>query len=74
MPDIEDYPRGPNGLAALCRDSIAELEAKRDALPRSERKPVNRRLHEVRKLLRFCETRAGYDAAVSERTAPQLAQ
>jgi hypothetical protein len=47
-------------MAAKFREQIAELEADRALLPRSERKPINQRLHMVRGLLRWCETRAGY--------------
>lgn len=61
MLDAEAYPRGPNGLAAMCRDKIAELEAKRESLPRSERKAINSRLRSCRMLLKFATTRAGYD-------------
>jgi hypothetical protein len=60
MPDMNEHPRGPTALAQLCAETIAELEAKRAAAPRSERKEINRRLHTTRYLLRWCKTRAGY--------------
>jgi hypothetical protein len=62
MLDADAYPRGPNGLAALCKDQIAELEAQRKKLPRAEREAINRRLHTCRMLLKWCQTRAGYVA------------
>ncbi|MBV1692180.1 hypothetical protein KRR38_33655 [Novosphingobium sp. G106] len=66
MLDPSDYPPGPNGMAQLCEDRIAELEAKRAAAKtRAERKPINRQLHTVRQLLRFAVSRAGYRAPTS---------
>lgn len=58
--DYEKYPRGPNGMARLCEDQIAELLAERESLPRSERRPINQHLHTVRQMLAWCKTRAGY--------------
>lgn len=66
MKPNEEYPRGPNGLAALCADKIEELTALRDTLPRSERKPVNQHLHTVRQMLRWCKTRAGYEPTLKD--------
>lgn len=60
MLNPDDYERGPNGMARLCEDQIAELLAKRKALPRSERRPINQHLHTVRRMLAWCKTRAGY--------------
>lgn len=56
-----DHPRGPNGLARVCEERIAELEAHRHALPRSERRPINQRLHALRQWLTWCKTRQGYE-------------
>jgi len=47
-------------MARLCEDKIAELEALRADLPRSERSGFNMHLHTVRRFLRFAKTRAGY--------------
>jgi hypothetical protein len=58
----EDYPPGPTGLAEMCRDKIAELEAAREAASGPERKAINRRLQSCRLLLKFATTRAGYVA------------
>lgn len=57
---MNDMPIGPTGMARECEKTIARLTAERDALPRSERKAINRRLREVRYLLAFCKSRAGY--------------
>lgn len=51
---------GPNGLARALEAEIASLVAKREATPRSKRRPINRRLHTLRGLLAWCKTRAGY--------------
>jgi hypothetical protein len=59
----DDEPIGPTGMASKFREQIARLEAERAALPRSQRKPINQRLHLVRGLLKWCETRAGYRAS-----------
>jgi hypothetical protein len=68
----EDYPPGPTGLAAMCRDKITELEAERETLPRSERKAINLRLQSCLMLLRFATTRAGYvTAATALKSAPE---
>lgn len=58
----DGYPEGPNGMARACEDTIAELEAKRLTVPRSERRGINQRLHAIRELLAWCKTRAGYIA------------
>jgi hypothetical protein len=60
MRDEADYPHGPNGMAMSCEDKIAELLAEREKLPRSERKPINQRIHLLRDVLAWCKTRAGY--------------
>lgn len=51
---------GPNGLAHALETEIAALVLEREALTRSERKPINKRLHTLRGLLAWCKTRAGY--------------
>jgi hypothetical protein len=53
-------PRGPNELARACEAQIAELEARKATLLRSERRPINQQLHTIRQLLAWCKTRAGY--------------
>ena len=58
--DQSAYPRGPWGMARFCEHRIAELEAARAGLPRSERRPVNQHLHTLRGLLRFAKSRRGY--------------
>lgn len=57
-----DRETGPNAVARLCEETIAQLLAERELLPRSERKPINQKLHNVRRVLQFCKTRAGYNA------------
>lgn len=56
----EELPKGPNGLARVCEEQIAALEARKAGLPRSERKPLNQHLHTLQQLLAWCKTRAGY--------------
>lgn len=58
--DSDDYPPGPNGMAALCEARIAELEGWRKILPRAERRPVNQHIHTLRGMVRWCKSRAGY--------------
>jgi len=60
MAKVDDYPQGPNGMARACEDQIAELEAQKLTVPRSQRRPINQRLHAIRELLAWCKTRAGY--------------
>jgi hypothetical protein len=61
MVDRNDYPPGPNGLALLCADRIAELEQERAiAATRDEKRAINKHLHLCRDMLRWCKTRAGY--------------
>ena len=60
--DPADYPRGPNGMARLLEARIAELEAQKlECLTRAERRPINQRMHQLRDLLAWCRTRAGYE-------------
>jgi len=54
---------GPNAIARQCEETIARLVVERDALPRSERRAINQKLHNIRYMLRWCKTRAGYVAA-----------
>lgn len=59
--DRAAYPSGPNGLARLCEDRIAELiEQRAECQSSAERKPINKHLHTLRELLRFAKSRAGY--------------
>jgi len=58
--DDPNRETGPNAIARKCEETIASLEAERDALPRSERKAINQKLHNVQYILRWCKTRAGY--------------
>lgn len=54
-------PRDLNSIAADIEAKIVELEAEKDAVPRAERRPINRRLHSLRGLLEWAKTRRGYD-------------
>lgn len=57
----DDYPPGPNGLARLCEDRIAELVVQRaECRTREARRPINQHLHTLRGMLRFAKSRAGY--------------
>jgi len=69
MPDLlppselnqDDYPRGPNGMALFVAHRIAELEAAlADHPTRDARRPINKHLHTLRGMLRWCKSRAGY--------------
>lgn len=60
------YPQGPWGMARACEDTIAALEASKAALPRSERRPVNQRIHSLRQVLDWCKTREGYAEPVAD--------
>ena len=53
-------PTGPYAVAKLCEETIAQLEAERAALPRSERRPINKRIAMLRRHRDWCRTRAGY--------------
>ena len=53
-------PRDLNSIAKDIRARIAEMEAEKAVLPRSERRPINRRLHSLRGLLEWAKTRQGY--------------
>ena len=57
---MSDDERGANSMARSVEARIAALEAERLTLPRSERRPVNQRLHELKGWLRWCKSRAGY--------------
>ena len=54
------HETGPNRMAEMLEERIAELMLEKAALPQSERRPINQRLHQLRNLLRWCKTRAGY--------------
>lgn len=59
--DATDYPSGPNGMARLCEDRIAELEALKAACRTgTERSPINKQLFALRGWLQWCKSRAGY--------------
>lgn len=51
---------GPTGMARVLEAKIAELQLERAAVPRSDRRPINQRLHTLRGLLTWCRSRAGY--------------
>lgn len=59
----DDYPRGPNGMALFVEHRIVELEtALADCTTREARRPINKHLHTLRGMLRWCKSRAGYVA------------
>lgn len=66
MPDnepdmIDGYPRGPNGLADLCRDQLVEIDAALAAKPsKVEAAKLRRRRATCKMLIGFATTRAGY--------------
>lgn len=63
---LEDMP-GPNRLAAQLRDDLDAANASLEAWPaKPERKALNKRVHGLKRLLAWCETRAGYVAGLGE--------
>ena len=59
--DVGAYPSGPNGMARLCEERLAELEAPRKACRNAaERSPINKRIHVTRSMLAWAKSRAGY--------------
>lgn len=60
--DEADFPKGPNGLAALCEARIEELERWKRILPKCERRPINQQLHTLQGMVKWCKSRAGYVA------------
>lgn len=60
--DPDDFPPGPTGMARYLDARIDELEGqKREARGRAERRPINQQIHACRDLLRWCQTRVGYE-------------
>ncbi len=52
---------GPNHVARKCEETIEELLAARAvAKTKEDRRPINQRLHNVRSMLRWCKSQAGY--------------
>lgn len=59
--DADKYPPGPNGFARFCEDRIAELmEQRAECQSPAERQSINKHLHTLRDLLRWCKSRSGY--------------
>ncbi len=56
----QERPKGPNGVARGCEETIAELEAEKLTAPRARRRQINQRIHLLRDVLAWCKTRAGY--------------
>lgn len=63
---MPDSVKGPNLLARDLEARIAELKEQRAALPRSQRRPLNQRLHAAKQLLDWCKSRSGYVACPEE--------
>lgn len=54
---------GPNRIADKLRDDLDEANAALEVeTRRAERSALNKRIHRLKDLLRWCETRAGYVA------------
>lgn len=65
--DPDDYPRGPNGMALLIEDRIAELEGRKaECRSKQERRPINQHLHTLRGMLSWCKSRAGYESTLKD--------
>jgi hypothetical protein len=60
---------GPWALARLCEEQIEALEGQKPSAPPSEKRAINKRLHMLKQMRRWCMTRAGYvdPAIVPER-------
>ena len=57
----DDQMSGPNGMAIQCQRKLAELEAEEaDCTDRRRKKEIKRQMRQLRDLLRFAKTRAGY--------------
>lgn len=56
-----EKPSGPRALATKIEERLGELEdMKADCASRRDRSPINKEIHRLSELLRWCETRAGY--------------
>lgn len=53
-------PRDLNSIAADIEARIVELELEKAAVPRSERRPINQRLHMLRGVLDWAKSRQSY--------------
>lgn len=57
----EGVPDGPNAWALRLEGKIADLEVRRaKCRTMAARRPINRQLHALRDLLKWCKSRAGY--------------
>lgn len=63
---------GPNKMADEIQDRLDEIAAQLDGgeLSRGERSQLNKRAHELKGLLRWCKTRAGYVSTQKETRQP----
>ncbi len=53
---------GPNRMADTIRDRLDDLGAElEECSERKERSRINKEMHRLKDLLRWCETRAGYN-------------
>jgi hypothetical protein len=60
---------GPNRLADRLRDGIEDANAElEDCRDRNRRSELNKEVHRMKGLLRWCETRAGYVCEEADRT------
>lgn len=52
---------GPNRLARQLRDDLDQANVELEDWPdRARRRELNKRVHRIKEMLRWCETRAGY--------------
>jgi len=65
-------PTGPYATARLCEEKIVDLEGERDALPRSEQKAMNQRLHQLRQMRQWYTTRSRYQTCARTSGGPLL--
>ena len=58
---------GPNGMAIVCRDKLAEIKTELEVCTdKEQRKALNKHAHLLKRLIRFCETRVGYVSQAAE--------
>lgn len=57
-----DREKGPTAMARVWEDAVVRLTTERDAASLEDRKAISKRLSDARRMVRFCKTRAGYQA------------
>lgn len=59
--DLDNYGNGPKELERSCLDRLAELESqKAKCKDKTQRRAINKHMHTLRDMVKWCRTRAGY--------------